>query len=166
MHGAWRAGRIEDIRRYCETDVMNTYLLYCRYQQMRGGLTPAEHAAEMRLVRATLAAIDASLEAVARAGVEQLYRHVAELGYVILLTDSRGIAVHRRCEGISELVNDGDTIEMDFSTGRFLNVTTGATAQYAPVQKDLLETMLLGGTGPMLERWRDAHYKDTVPGSA
>ena len=75
---------------------------------------------------------------------------------------SRGIAVHRRCEGISELVNDGDTIEMDYSTGRFLNVTTGATAQYAPVQKDLLETMLLGGTGPMLERWRDANLKDAV----
>ena len=30
---------------------------------------------------------------VARAGVEQLYRQVAELGYVILLTDQRGIAV-------------------------------------------------------------------------
>ncbi|OWG39330.1 transcriptional regulator [Stutzerimonas stutzeri] len=30
---------------------------------------------------------------VARAGVEQLYRQVAELGYVILLTDNRGIAV-------------------------------------------------------------------------
>jgi 3'-5' exonuclease len=58
VHGAWRAGRAEDVRRYCETDVMNTYLLYCRYQQMRGGLTPAEHGAEMRLVRAALAAID------------------------------------------------------------------------------------------------------------
>lgn len=75
---------------------------------------------------------------------------------------SRGIAVHRRCEGISELVNDGDIIEMDYATGRFINVTTGATAQYAPVQKDLLETMLLGGTGPMLERWRDANLKDAV----
>jgi len=30
---------------------------------------------------------------VARAGVEQLYRQIAELGYVILLTDNRGIAV-------------------------------------------------------------------------
>jgi len=29
-------GQTEDIRRYCETDVMNTYLLYCRFQQMRG----------------------------------------------------------------------------------------------------------------------------------
>ena len=30
---------------------------------------------------------------VARAGVEQLYRHIAELGYVVLLTDNRGITV-------------------------------------------------------------------------
>jgi predicted PolB exonuclease-like 3'-5' exonuclease len=58
VHAAWRAGRIEDIRRYCETDVMNTYLLYCRYQQMRGGLTVSEHAAEVQLVRAALGAID------------------------------------------------------------------------------------------------------------
>jgi len=58
VHGAWKAGRIEDIRRYCETDVMNTYLLYCRYQLMRGGFTPAEHAAELQLVRSALAGID------------------------------------------------------------------------------------------------------------
>jgi 3'-5' exonuclease len=58
VHGAWRDGRIEEIRRYCETDVMNTYLLYCRYQQMRGGLTVAEHTAEMQLVRTTLSSID------------------------------------------------------------------------------------------------------------
>ena len=51
-------GRIEDIRRYCETDVMNTYLLYCRFQQMRGGLTDDEYTQEVTMVRATLAAID------------------------------------------------------------------------------------------------------------
>jgi 3'-5' exonuclease len=55
VHGAWLEGRIEDIRRYCETDVMNTYLLYCRYQLMRGGLTGAEHEQEVALVRCTLA---------------------------------------------------------------------------------------------------------------
>jgi predicted PolB exonuclease-like 3'-5' exonuclease len=58
VHSAWLQGRIEDIRRYCETDVMNTYLLYCRYQQMRGGLTVAEHEQEVAMVRATLAADD------------------------------------------------------------------------------------------------------------
>jgi predicted PolB exonuclease-like 3'-5' exonuclease len=55
-HAAWLEGRIEDIRRYCETDVMNTYLLYCRYQLMRGGLTSEEHDQEVAMVRATLTA--------------------------------------------------------------------------------------------------------------
>jgi predicted PolB exonuclease-like 3'-5' exonuclease len=58
VHATWKAGGIEDIRRYCETDVMNTYLLYCRYQQMRGGLSVAEHDAEMQLVRSALSHID------------------------------------------------------------------------------------------------------------
>jgi hypothetical protein len=58
VHAAWREGRIDDIRRYCETDVMNTYLLYCRYQLMRGGLTSAEHAQEVAMVRGELAAQD------------------------------------------------------------------------------------------------------------
>jgi predicted PolB exonuclease-like 3'-5' exonuclease len=57
VHAAWRAGRLEDIRRYCETDVLNTYLLYTRFQLMRGGLTPEEHAQELDLVRQTLAAV-------------------------------------------------------------------------------------------------------------
>ena len=51
----WKAGRLAEIRAYCETDVMNTYLLYCRYQLMRGGLTPAEHAQEVAMVRSVLA---------------------------------------------------------------------------------------------------------------
>jgi predicted PolB exonuclease-like 3'-5' exonuclease len=58
VHAAWLEGRIDDIRRYCETDVMNTYLLYCRYQLMRGGLTSQEHAQEIAMVRATLSAND------------------------------------------------------------------------------------------------------------
>jgi len=58
VYGAWRSGRIEDIRRYCETDVLNTYLLYCRFQKMRGGFTEIEHEREMGFVRETLAAID------------------------------------------------------------------------------------------------------------
>ncbi len=47
-------GQTEDIRRYCETDVMNTYLLYCRFQKMRGGFTEAEYEQEMAFVRANL----------------------------------------------------------------------------------------------------------------
>ena len=47
-------GKLEDIRRYCETDVMNTYLVYCRFQKMRGGLTEAEYEQEIAFVKETL----------------------------------------------------------------------------------------------------------------
>jgi predicted PolB exonuclease-like 3'-5' exonuclease len=52
---AFRDGRIDEIRNYCETDVVNTYLLYCRFQLMRGGLTPNEYADEILLVKNALA---------------------------------------------------------------------------------------------------------------
>jgi len=48
------AGQTEEIRRYCETDVMNTYLVYCRCQKMRGGFTEAEYEQEITMVKQTL----------------------------------------------------------------------------------------------------------------
>jgi 3'-5' exonuclease len=53
----WRAfqeGQIDEIRNYCETDVVNTYLLYCRFQQMRGGLSAGAYADEIALVKRAL----------------------------------------------------------------------------------------------------------------
>ncbi|OGI38016.1 MAG: 3'-5' exonuclease, partial [Candidatus Muproteobacteria bacterium RBG_16_62_13] len=50
------AGQIDDIRRYCETDVLNTYLIYLRYELMRGNLDTASHERELKLVRDTLKA--------------------------------------------------------------------------------------------------------------
>jgi len=52
---AWLAGRIVDIRRYCETDVLNTLLVYLRFEHMRGRLTREALAAEEQRVRALLA---------------------------------------------------------------------------------------------------------------
>jgi predicted PolB exonuclease-like 3'-5' exonuclease len=54
VYPAFLAGKTDDIRRYCETDVMNTYLLYCRFQKMRGGLLEAEYEQEIMLVKQTL----------------------------------------------------------------------------------------------------------------
>jgi predicted PolB exonuclease-like 3'-5' exonuclease len=51
-------GRLDKIRDYCETDVVNTYLVYCRFQLMRGAMTPAAYQAEMALVRSSLEALD------------------------------------------------------------------------------------------------------------
>ncbi|CAN5746301.1 3'-5' exonuclease [soil metagenome] len=58
VYPAYLAGQVDDIRRYCETDVLNTYLLYCRYQQMRGGFTEAEYEQEIVHVKESLAQID------------------------------------------------------------------------------------------------------------
>lgn len=54
----WQAGQIDRIRDYCETDVVNTYLVYLRFQLMRGALTREEHAAELAFVRNQLTALD------------------------------------------------------------------------------------------------------------
>ena len=43
----WLDGRIDDIRDYCETDVVNTFLVWLRFQQMRGVLSTDEHSAEI-----------------------------------------------------------------------------------------------------------------------
>ncbi len=51
VHAAFAAGKIDEIRRYCETDAMNTYLLYLRFQLLRGTLTAGQYAAEISLAR-------------------------------------------------------------------------------------------------------------------
>jgi 3'-5' exonuclease len=51
---AWQAGNIEGIRRYCETDVLNTYLIFLTFQRMRGRLEPSAFEAECQRVRELL----------------------------------------------------------------------------------------------------------------
>lgn len=52
---AFKAGQLKAIRDYCETDVLNTYLAYLRYEQMRGRLDPAQLRAEQDKLRSYLA---------------------------------------------------------------------------------------------------------------
>ena len=56
--GAYQEGRLADIRRYCEADTANTYLLYLAFQKMRGALTADAWLAESTLVRETLGRSD------------------------------------------------------------------------------------------------------------
>ncbi|HET7159708.1 MAG TPA: 3'-5' exonuclease, partial [Burkholderiales bacterium] len=51
---AYLAGQIAEIRNYCETDVVNTYLVFLRFQAMRGAVTSEEYTARCAAVRATL----------------------------------------------------------------------------------------------------------------
>ena len=55
---AYQEGRLKEIRDYCETDVVNTYLVFARFQLMRGYLTRARYQQELDLVRDTLAKSD------------------------------------------------------------------------------------------------------------
>ena len=52
-------GELREVRNYCETDVVNTLLLYQRFRLVRGELTAAEYAQEIALVRSKLAASEA-----------------------------------------------------------------------------------------------------------
>jgi hypothetical protein len=59
LHGSqvWEVylqGGLARIRDYCETDVLNTYLVYLRFQLLRGHLNAAEHASEVGRVRKLL----------------------------------------------------------------------------------------------------------------
>ncbi len=53
----WQAyldGQIEAIRNYCESDALNTYLLYLRWERIRGNLSAAQWQAECELTRSVL----------------------------------------------------------------------------------------------------------------
>jgi len=52
---AFAAGKLAEIRAYCETDVLNTWLIYLRFLLMRGQLSAAEHQAELDRAREFLA---------------------------------------------------------------------------------------------------------------
>lgn len=55
---AYKAGKLNDIRDYCETDVANTHLVYLRYQLMRGHLTQQTYEAEVQLVKDSIQQYD------------------------------------------------------------------------------------------------------------
>jgi len=52
---SYLAGDRDGIRNYCETDVLNTYLVYLRFQLIRGKLTQSAYTDQCQLVRDTLA---------------------------------------------------------------------------------------------------------------
>ena len=56
---AWQSGQAAEIRDYCETDVINTYLVYNRFRRLRGELTAEEEGDETEFVKAQLARIGA-----------------------------------------------------------------------------------------------------------
>jgi len=61
MHGghvsdAYLAGNLKDIRNYCETDVLNTYCVYLRFEVMRGHLSEEAYLKAIQIIHDTLKA--------------------------------------------------------------------------------------------------------------
>lgn len=54
----YRAGELEAVRDYCETDVLNTYLIYLRFQLIRGILDQGRYAAELERLEQKLGQAD------------------------------------------------------------------------------------------------------------
>jgi predicted PolB exonuclease-like 3'-5' exonuclease len=54
----YQEGAIGEIRDYCETDVLNTWLVFLRFEYMRGNVDDAGLQREFELVRETLAEMD------------------------------------------------------------------------------------------------------------
>jgi predicted PolB exonuclease-like 3'-5' exonuclease len=53
---AFQQGQIKEIRDYCETDVLNTYLVYLNFERSRGNYDQTRYQAECQLVREELKA--------------------------------------------------------------------------------------------------------------
>ncbi|MBL8484072.1 MAG: 3'-5' exonuclease [Rhodocyclaceae bacterium] len=51
---AYQEGRIDEIRDYCETDVLNTFLVLLRFRKMNGSLLPQEHDHQVERVKTWL----------------------------------------------------------------------------------------------------------------
>jgi predicted PolB exonuclease-like 3'-5' exonuclease len=54
----WLDGGIDAIRNYCETDVLNTHLVYLRFEFMRGNLDETGLQRELDLVRSAITAME------------------------------------------------------------------------------------------------------------
>ena len=52
--GTYQSGKVAAIRDYCEIDVLNTYLIYLRFQLMRGLLDQSRYQSEVELLSTKL----------------------------------------------------------------------------------------------------------------
>ncbi len=50
----FQQGKLPEIRQYCETDVLNTYLIYLRWELVRGGLNKSSYLQEIERISSVL----------------------------------------------------------------------------------------------------------------
>ena len=64
-----------------------------------------------------------------------------------------GLRVLTDCDGVSEICETGDELEVDFARGRFVNRTRTLERQFPPLPAALQEIVALGGNVGWLAQW-------------
>lgn len=64
-----------------------------------------------------------------------------------------GLRVMGSCEGITDICDSGDDVEIDYRSGRFVNHTRGIARDFPPIPPTLRELIELGGNTGWLKRW-------------
>lgn len=62
-----------------------------------------------------------------------------------------GVPFLTQCAGVTNEVESGDELEVDFRTGRFVNHTRAKTLQFEPLDAQLLDIIGLGGWKPAVQ---------------
>jgi 3-isopropylmalate/(R)-2-methylmalate dehydratase small subunit len=62
------------------------------------------------------------------------------------------------CAGVTALCETGDQLEVDFATGRFVNLSRGTQASYAPLPPELQAIIAVGG-------WKE-HFRQRLAAAA
>ncbi|WP_108482356.1 hypothetical protein [Oceaniglobus ichthyenteri] len=66
---------------------------------------------------------------------------------------SSGLAFMTGCDGVADMFDDGDEIQVDFATGRVQNLTSGKTRDYTPLDQSLRDIIATGGSKGLLRKW-------------
>jgi 3-isopropylmalate/(R)-2-methylmalate dehydratase small subunit len=64
-----------------------------------------------------------------------------------------GLRVMSDCPSVTELCDTGDELDVDFSTGLFVNHTRNITREFPPLPETLREMVRLGGNKGWLKNW-------------
>ena len=64
-----------------------------------------------------------------------------------------GVRTLTDCPSLLDMVDNGDELEVNFSSGLFVNHTRGITREYPPMPEALQEVVALGGNRGWLQQW-------------